>query len=487
MLSGEYNFIPVCMEFHADMETPISIFKKIGCGADSFLLESIEGGEKWARYSFIGSNPCLVMESYGADTVLTYRDGGSTGRTGSPFEIARSLFGMYRSPKLAGMPRFTGGAVGFFGYDTVRFNERLDCLPSDDLNLPDCRLLFIDELIVFDHLKQKITIIVNIDAPDRYDAAIKRIDAIYEQLRQKTINPVKRIRICRDNACAGAQPVSFESNTTKDRYCSNVEKALEYIKNGDIFQVVLSMRLMTDTECDAFLVYRMLRTINPSPYMYFLKFNDFTIAGSSPEMLVRVTDGAVETRPIAGTRKRGRTAEEDAALEKELLSDSKEIAEHSMLVDLARNDIGKISKYGSVNVDNGFYVERYSHVMHIVSNVAGVLQDGRDTIDALISTLPAGTLSGAPKPRAMEIVNELESTKRGPYGGAICYFDFSGNLDSCITIRTLLFKDGKAYIQAGAGIVADSSPDNEYNECINKAGALLKSIEEAERIDDHND
>lgn len=482
-LAESYNIIPISMEVYADMETPISLFKRFETSSYCFLLESVEGGEKWARYSIIGRNPFMVVKSYKNKIIIEDRNGFIKEEEGNPVEIIRGLMGKFKGASLKGLPRFNGGAVGFFGYDLIRYYEHLPNMPVDDLELPESHFMFTDEVLVFDHLKQKIHIIVNLHVNGNvergYNSAIDRIKGIYNEIfetRWKITDSFK------PNFDKKSMSFSYESNISKERFCDNVVKAKQYIKDGDIFQVVLSQRLCVETEQDPFNVYRALRVINPSPYMYFLKFKDYKIAGSSPEMLVRVEDGIVETCPIAGTRKRGESKEEDDALEKDLLSDEKELAEHTMLVDLGRNDIGRVSKYGSVKVKDLMHIEKYSHVMHIVTNVQGELRDDKTPFDAIMSILPAGTLSGAPKVRAMEIIDELETVKRGPYGGAIGYLSFNGNLDSCITIRTMIFKDGKAYVQAGAGIVADSVPEKEYEETINKAKALLKALEEVGEI-----
>ena len=483
-LSKDYNTIPVSMEVYADMETPISLFKRFENNEYCFLLESVEGGEKWARYSFIGKDPFLIVKSYKDTTEISDRDGNKLLEKGNPVEIIKKLMEKYKGLNLPNLPRFNGGAVGFFGYDIIRFYEHLPDVPVDDLELPECHFLFVDEVLAFDHLKQKIHIIVNLHVDDNiersYYTVTDRIKKIYKEISDTRwkLNDTSQVQHTLSNDFYS----EFTSNVTKEEYCNMVRKAKEYIKNGDIFQVVLSQRFCVKTTQDPFNVYRAIRTINPSPYMYYLKFKDYTIAGSSPEMLVRVEDGTVETCPIAGTRKRGETKEEDEANERDLLSDEKEIAEHVMLVDLGRNDIGKVSKFGTVKIQNFMHIEKYSHVMHIVTNIQGELREDKTPFDALMSVMPAGTLSGAPKIRAMEIIDELENVKRGPYGGTIGYLSFNGNLDSCITIRTIIFKDGKAYIQAGAGIVADSIPEKEFEECINKGKALLKALEEVKKI-----
>ena len=483
VLAKEYNIIPVTMEVYADMETPISLFKRFEDSKYCFLLESVEGGEKWARYSFIGRNPFLILKSIENKTILEYKDGTINTLEGNPISAMKKLMEAYKGPDLPSLPRFNGGAVGFFGYDLIRYYEELPNVNPDDLQLPDCHFLFMDEVIVFDHLKQKIQIVVNLHVEKNmeraYNSVTMRLKEIYKEIlssRWKTADNFK------PDFSQDKKPFEFSSNFSKEEYCENVKMAKDYIKNGDIFQVVLSQRLCVETNQDPLNVYRVLRIINPSPYMYYLKFNDYRIVGSSPEMLVRVEKGTVETCPIAGTRKRGETKAEDEKLEKELLCDVKELSEHTMLVDLGRNDIGRVSKYGSVTAKNLMHIEKYSHVMHIVTNVEGELREDKTSFDALMSILPAGTLSGAPKVRAMEIIDELENVKRGTYGGGIGYLSFNGNLDSCITIRTIIFKDNKAYVQSGAGIVADSDPETEYNETLSKAKALLKALEEVGEI-----
>jgi anthranilate synthase component 1 len=402
-----------------------------------------------------------------------------------PLQALKSLLAKYRSPQLDNLPRFTGGAVGFFGYDLLQYYERLPEHEVDDLQMSDLQFMFCDQVIVFDHLKQRIKIIANLHVPtdgtslvDAYLHTCDKIDSLLNTLATPLTEPLAPIPL--DDEMSDS--LHFQSNISKETYLQNVLNAKEYIRAGDIFQVVLSQRFEMETDVSPLHVYRVLRTMNPSPYMYVLKMEDETIVGTSPELLVRVEGGKVETRPIAGTRPRGKTPEEDLSLELDLLADEKELAEHRMLIDLGRNDIGRVSKYGSVHCDSFMEIERYSHVMHIVSNVTGEMRDDRDFYDAFISCMPAGTVSGAPKLRAMEIIAELEPNARGAYAGAIGYLGFSGNLDTCITIRTIIFKHGKAYVQAGAGIVADSVPENEYTETVNKAKAMLVAIRTAERV-----
>lgn len=475
-LAKEYNIIPVTMECYADMDTPISVFKRMQTDNECFLLESIGYNQTTARYSFIGRNPFIIFQSLGDNITITDYTGKKETFTGKPMKELEKLVTKYKAPKLENIPSFNGGAVGFFAYDIIRQYEYLPNVNKDELKVPDMHFMLTDEIIAFDHKRQKIIIIVNVHAEGnierQYEKATGRLMDIKAEMDDLSKLMIKEKRDYRSTS-------KVTSNVTKEEFCKNVEKAKEYIKNGDIFQVVISQRFTVETNVNPFNVYRALRLINPSPYMYYLNFGNYQIVGASPEMLVRVEDGIVQTGPIAGTRWRGKTLEEDMALEQELLNDEKEIAEHTMLVDLGRNDVGKVSKFGSVKVTRFKYVEKFSHVMHIISDVQGELRDDMNCFDALGSTLPAGTLSGAPKIRAMEIIDEIENTKRSVYGGAIGYISFNGNFDSCITIRTGVFKDGKAYVQAGGGLVYDSVPEYEYNESVNKASAVLRAIEEA--------
>ena len=482
-LAKTYNIIPVSLEVYADLETPISIFKRLEHSKFCFLLESVEGGEKWGRYSFIGKNPFITVKGNGNLTELKFRNGKLKTIEGNPIEIMKDLMAQYVGAPVKNLPRFNGGAVGFFGYDTVRYFERLPNIPNDNLSIPELHFMFTDEIIAFDHLKQKLHIIVNLHVEGSvercYNTVVSRIKEVYSEI-QTSRQILSDIPLTKRTAAG--KDFEITSNVSRERFCENVNRAKEYIRNGDIFQVVLSQRLCIKTDCNPFNAYRALRTINPGPYMYYLKFDGYILAGSSPEMLVRVEGRKVETCPIAGTRKRGMTPEQDEELESELITDEKDRAEHIMLVDLGRNDIGRVSKFGSVKVNSLMHIERFSHVMHIASNVSGELQDGVTSFDALSAVLPAGTLAGAPKIRAMEIIDELETVKRCQYGGAVGHLGFDGNLDSCITIRTIVFKDGNAYIQAGCGIVADSVPEMEFEESMNKAMALLKALKEGENI-----
>ncbi|MGF9713425.1 anthranilate synthase component I [Paenibacillus sp. JMULE4] len=483
-LAKDYNLIPVVRHLIADTDTPIRVFQHFYEENRAFLLESVEGGVKWARYSFIGTDPFMMIRAKNGVTQIEGPEGLSTSKE-KPVDVLKAYLRDYKSPSLPDLPRFTGGAVGFFGYDLLQYYEKLPKHREDDLQMNDIQFMFCDQVIVFDHFKQQLKIIANVHVPPHgtdseiiqaYEAACAKIDATIERLKRPLPAMSMTNRAIPDEVDLG----EVKSNLTKEQFISNVNRAKEYIRAGDIFQVVLSQRFEIETDVSPLHVYRILRTMNPSPYMYCLKMDDEVIVGTSPELLVRVEDERVETRPIAGTRPRGRTPEEDLLLEKELLADEKERAEHLMLVDLGRNDIGRVAEFGTVKCDTFMQIERYSHVMHIVSNVSGQLAADKDFYDAFISCLPAGTVSGAPKLRAMEIIAELENEARGAYAGAIGYLGFSGNLDTCITIRTIIFKNGKAYVQAGAGIVWDSIPENEYEETVNKAKGMLKSIRTAE-------
>ncbi|OIO37059.1 MAG: anthranilate synthase component I [Candidatus Omnitrophica bacterium CG1_02_44_16] len=484
-LSKKGNIIPVYKELPADLETPVSVFLKMDKNKEySYLLESVESQQTIGRYSFIAVDPLLVFESKNKSVTFTrFLKGKKRKRSyqclSSPLNELRSLLPGFKFVQVRGLPRFCGGLVGYLGYDMVRFFEAIPDKNIDELNAPDCVLMLSDTLVIFDHVNRKIKIVSNAildsNAPlllkKSYDAAVKKIEELVCSFRK----PIRRLPEPKE---AASKP-EVASNMTKSAFKNAVLKAKEYIKRGDIIQVVLSQRFRTKLKNKPFDIYRSLRSINPSPYMFYMKLSGLTLIGSSPEMLVRCEDGLAETRPIAGTRPRGKDEEEDRKLALELLSDAKEKAEHLMLVDLGRNDIGRVSQYGSVRVDEFMQVEKYSHVMHMVSNVTGRLRKGKDCLDALISCFPAGTLSGAPKIRAMEIIDELEGARRGPYGGALGYFSFSGNLDSCIIIRTMVVKNSYVYMQAGAGIVADSKPQKEYDETVNKAKALLEAVRSA--------
>jgi anthranilate synthase component 1 len=483
-LSREANVIPVVDEILADTDTPVSAYLKIRSASRySFLFESVEGGEKIARYSFLGFDPYMLFEVRGkhyefrplkelfADFPKPLQGDEN------PLEALKKVFSERRTVPIPGLPRFSGGAVGYFGYESVQLVEDVPSAAKDDLHLADVSLMFFDTLLVFDNLQRKIFVIVNcfIGENEKSSTSLKRLyeDGISKIAKLKGIL-LKAPKVDLSSASTFGEERRIVS---RDEFLAKVERCKEYILDGDIFQVVLSQRIDRRVSLDAFDVYRMLRIINPSPYLYYLNTDRLHVIGSSPEMLVRVEGRDVETRPIAGTRPRGNAPEEDERLARELLSDEKERAEHLMLVDLGRNDIGRISDYGTVDVNQFMNLEKYSHVMHIVSNVRGKLRKDLTAIDALYSCFPAGTLSGAPKIRAMEIIAELEPTRRGIYGGAIGYVDFSGNLDSCIAIRTIVIKDGVAHFQAGAGIVADSVPEKEYQETLDKLAANLQAVQ----------
>lgn len=480
-LREQGNLIPVFKAVIADLLTPVSAFMKVAADQDyAFLLESMEGGEKIARYSFIGCDPFLIVRSRKDRVELDYRGKKET-VAGGIVEVLRNLSKQFKMVPLPELPPFSAGGVGYFSYDLVKLFERIPERTIDDLSLDDTTIMFYKNLLAFDHLKHQILIISNIyveendrDLSKSYDRALEEIARLEGQLNALgNTAPVHR-------DWSDSKKLAIASNLEKSQFENMVLKAKEYIKAGDIFQVVLSQRYEVDVPKNPFTVYRALRVINPSPYMFFLKINDFVITGASPEMLVKVMGKRLEYRPIAGTRRRGTTEKEDLALMEELKLDEKERAEHIMLVDLGRNDLGRVSEFGSVRVKDLMFVEKYSHVMHLVSSLQSRLRDDLDRFDAFVSCFPAGTVSGAPKVRAMQIIEELEPTRRGVYAGAIAYLDFSGNLDSCIALRTLVFKNGKAFIQVGAGIVADSVPEREYQETVSKAMAMVRAIELAE-------
>lgn len=479
-LSRSGNLIPVYAEIMADMDTPVTAFKKLDDGRFSFLLESIEGGEKWARYSFLGSSPSLIVRSKG-HTVEVIENGRTTSRTvDDPLASVREILSRFSPVEVEGLPRFFGGAVGYLGYDMVRHFEHLPTEKPAELDAWDSYFLITDTIVIFDNMRQKIKVVSNahLDGTatpeEAYRLATEKVEAIIRRLRTPLPLPD-------ETAAPSGRKVELRSNMSREEFEAAVEKAKEYVRAGDIIQVVPSQRFSGELTADPLDIYRVLRTLNPSPYMFFLRLDDTVIAGASPEVMVRKEGNRAELRPIAGTRPRGATAPEDARLAEELLADPKELAEHVMLVDLGRNDLGRVCTTGTVKVSELMVIERYSHVMHIVSNVQGELEKDRDAFDLVRATFPAGTLSGAPKVRAMEIIDELEPVRREIYGGAVGYFSFSGNMDLAIAIRTLVIKDGKVHLQAGAGIVADSDPATEWQETVNKGMAVMKAIELAEK------
>jgi len=471
----EGNLIPVYREILADIDTPVSALMKLRQKSHVFLLESVEGGEKWGRYTFLGSDPRVIFKVKG-DHVLISENGKSRSHRheGNPLRYLKDLLNTYRPVPVDGLPRFYGGAVGFLGYDMVRYFEKLSARASDDLKTDDSVFLITDTLIVFDNIRHTIKVVSCAategaqDLKDVYDETIDKIDRLIAILRTP-VETKERYRKVDSDAPLG-------SNMSAEDFKAIVQKAKEYIVAGDVIQVVLSQRFHTENGIDPLDLYRALRYVNPSPYLFFLKLEDMFLIGSSPEVMVRLEEGVAELRPIAGTRRRGRNEQEDRQLAHELLEDPKERAEHVMLVDLGRNDLGRIARIGSVQVNQLMVVERYSHVMHLVTNIQAQLAPGKDCFDVLAASFPAGTLSGAPKVRAMEIIDELEPTRRGTYGGAVGYFSYTGNMDLCITIRTMLLKDGKIFIQVGAGIVADSDPEKEYQETVSKGEGMMQAI-----------
>jgi anthranilate synthase component I len=478
-LAREATLVPVVKSVAADLLTPVSAFLAVAADQpNAFLLESVERGEQIGRYTFLGARPYMQVQARGENVVLE-RGKRKERRRGNAVQIIKELLRQHRPAVVPGLPPFTAGAVGYFAYDAVRQLENIGKHAKDDLALPDCQLMFFDRLLAFDHVRHQIHIIATADvtreSPRRaYDRAVADIGVLEKKLTTG-LRPAfwkKPVRRPKDG-------LKLHSTTSRGRFIEAVQRCKEYIAAGDIFQVVLSQRLDFVPDEAPFDIYRALRTVNPSPYMYFLRNGNTHILGSSPEMLVRVTERKLEYRPIAGTHPRGRDEAEDARLEQAMVHDEKERAEHVMLVDLGRNDLGRVSEYGSVKVRDLMYVERYSHVMHLVSALEGKLRGDLDALDAFAACFPAGTLSGAPKVRAMQIIEELEPTRRGIYGGSVLYADFAGNLDSCIAIRTMLMQGKKAYLQAGAGIVADSDPEREFQESMNKAQAVLRAVEAA--------
>jgi anthranilate synthase component 1 len=481
-LAKQGNLVPVWRELPADLETPVSVYLKLRGEGPSFLLESVEKGEQVGRYSFLGIDPGGILTASGGQ--VSVKENGRLQQldlpNGDPLTAAREILSRYRPAQVEGLPHFHGGLVGYLGYEVARCFERVPLAPEAGLGLPDAILMLADSLVIFDHVKHRLLVVANAHldgAPERaYEAATQKIEAIISQLRQPLSAAPGQA------GTKNGRPASSQTNMEQGEFEAAVRKAKEYITAGDIFQAVLSQRISRRTSADPFAIYRALRMLNPSPYMFYLQLpGDLHLIGSSPEMLARLEGGKAEVRPIAGTRPRGRTLVEDESLAKELAADPKERAEHVMLVDLGRNDLGRVCTYGTVKVPEMMVIERYSHVMHIVSSVQGELQPSLDAVDLLRATFPAGTVSGAPKVRAMEIIAELEGEQRGPYAGAVGYLSYSGSLDTCITIRTIVMQGDTAHMQAGAGIVADSDPTREYHETLNKAQALMEAVTLAEQ------
>jgi anthranilate synthase component 1 len=481
-LGDQGNLVPVWRELPADLETPVSVYLKLRGESPAFLLESVDKGEHVGRYSFVGMRPSAILTA--RDGRLSLQENGSTRQfnaSGNPLDGARKIIARYRPVAVEGLPRFFGGMVGYLGYETARFYDPVPVAPRPGLGLPDALFLLTDTVVIFDHVKRRLLVVANAhvrrDLETAYKAAVHKIEAIVSRLNRPLDVP--------PTAPPDGSNGTWESNFRQADFEAAVHRAKEYIAAGDIFQAVLSQRLSRRTEADPFAIYRALRMTNPSPYMFYLKLpGDLTLIGASPEMLVRLEDGRAELRPIAGTRPRSADPAQDEALAQELLADPKERAEHVMLLDLGRNDLGRVCRYGSVHVPEQMVIERYSHVMHIVSSVAGELRPELDAFDLMAAAFPAGTVSGAPKIRAMQIIAELEQEQRGPYAGAVGYFGYSGNMDTCIAIRTIVMQGQMAHVQAGAGIVADSDPTREYHETLSKAQALLEATTVAEQADE---
>ncbi|WP_435009972.1 anthranilate synthase component I [Tundrisphaera lichenicola] len=483
-LAGRSSCVPVYRQLTGDGLTPVSAFRKIERTAPSFLFESVVGGEKVGRYSFLGTEPFLRFEARGREVRVTDPldpDSARWSPSEDPFRDLEALLDQFKAVPMPGLPRFTGGAVGYAAYDAVRYTEHLPDAPPDDRGLPDLSFSFYDRMVLFDHIRKTVLVVAyahlkpGTDPRSAFEEAASRVDELVERLAR----PTPELPIADINTDGPIQ-LKAESNFTREEYEAVVRHCQEYIKAGDIFQVVPSQRFKVETTADAFDIYRVLRVVNPSPFLFYLNYGDFRLIGSSPEILVRVEDGDVTVRPLAGTRRRGRDEAEDLALATELVADPKERAEHIMLVDLGRNDVGRVAEPSTVVLSDLMKVERYSHVMHITSNVTGKLAEGKTTFDALRAGLPAGTVSGAPKIRAMQVIDEVEPQRRGPYAGAVGYIDFTGNMDTCIALRTLVLVGQTAYVQAGGGVVYDSIPGDEYDETVNKASGLLKAIEIAQ-------
>jgi anthranilate synthase component 1 len=480
-LAAGHTVVPVYRQLLGDSLTPVSAFCKVQEGDWAFLFESVVGGERLGRYSFVGSGPFFRFEAFDRRVVVQSGRGQRNESThDDPLQLLEEKLAAYRAPNVPGLPRFCGGAVGYAGYDTVRYVEHLPNAPLDDRGLPDLSFAFYDRMVVFDHIDKTVAAVAHAHVDPNnlrkcYDDACARVDRLVERLQQG----VADLQLT-DIDTRGPVTIPHQSNFTRDQFKSAVLKCKEYINAGDIFQVVLSQRFKATTTARPFDIYRALRAVNPSPFMFFVKAGPTILVGASPEIMTRVEGDLVTIRPLAGTRRRGATPDEDKALADELIADPKERAEHIMLVDLGRNDVGRVARFGSVELSDLLTVERYSHVMHISSTVTGRLESGKTAFDALRSCLPAGTLSGAPKVRAMQIIDELEPHRRGPYGGAVGYVDFTGNMDTCIALRTMIVQGQTAYIQAGAGLVADSDPEAEYQETVNKAKGLLRALEIAQ-------
>ena len=482
-LCRDHQLVPVYRTLVSDSLTPVSAFHKLDTGGTSCLFESVIGGEKVGRYSFLGTRPFMEISAADENVKISTADGTKQWTAADPLNELRKQLAGVQAARIDGLPPFTGGAVGYAGYDVVRYLEHLPHPAANDRGLPDLSFAFYDRMIVFDNITKTMTVIVLARIPQKksglratYDDTCQAVDEIVEQLssEQPTLQPA-------DIRVGGDVTIAYQSNFQQEEFEKAVKHCVEYIAAGDIFQVVISQRLEVSIEAPPFEIYRTLRVVNPSPFMFFLRTPEVTLVGSSPEIMCRVVDGEITVRPLAGTRPRGASEEEDRQLADDLLADPKERAEHVMLVDLGRNDVGRVSQYNTVELTDVMTIERYSHVMHITSNVTGQLTDEHDAFDALQASLPAGTVSGAPKVRAMEIIDELEPHRRGPYAGAVGYFDYNGNMDTCIALRTIVIQNGKAYVQAGAGIVADSVPHNEYCETLNKARGLLEAIELTEQ------
>lgn len=481
-LSAGATHVPVWAEILSDRDTPVTAYQKIHRGQHGFLLESAEGGERWGRYSFCATEPAAVVRGRGRSLQIEWADGRcETQEDVDPLFALRELLGTYQIPEVPGLPRLRGGLVGWIGYDAVRFIEKLPSAPRDDMDLPELGLLLVDTLVVFDNREQKILLLTHADLRGGADpeAARRKAAARLEELASRLDGPAPEM----DVRTREVDRAEVQSNLSPEQYCDMVGQAKEYIVSGDIIQVVLSQRFERATTARPIDVYRCLRSINPSPYLTFLELDGLSVVSGSPEVLVRLEDDVMTVRPIAGTRARAADRHEDEKLAEGLLADPKERAEHVMLLDLGRNDVGRVARPGSVRVTEEFVIERYSHVMHIVSNVEGEVAEGFDAVDALRAAFPAGTLSGAPKVRAMEIIDELEPLRRGLYGGALGYLGFDGAMDTAITIRTALMRDGKAWVQAGAGIVYDSVPQAEHEECVRKSRSVLAAIEMAEALE----